>query len=399
MEQSPVVASKQITQFPTFHGFGSEFFRIWIVNVLLTVVTCGIYSAWAKVRTLKYMFGATELEGARFGFHGEPIPILKGRIIAAFLGVIYLFGASISLYVTFIGIVLIFFLMPFIFVKSLKFRLANTSYRNIRFSFRGKIAEAYSLWFKYMIPIFLYLIFNLVAMYFIEQFKANPGAMGSWKTVGSLFFGLAITFIVIYSIVILPNFYNRVLKYFYSNSYYGGNKLSLNSSDKEFKTIAFFPVIVRYIGLIVTFVVLVFLITFAIKAFNGAAESSIFATSAAVTMILPLYLGMFAIVIYGLYLVKNYIWNRLTLSPNHETKSKLKFLEYFKISFVNAIGVILTLGLFFPWAKMRSKKYLIENRGIKIDDFDKFTSDAESNISALGEEVVDAFDFDFELGL
>lgn len=34
-----------------FHGSAGEYFRIWIVNVLLSIVTLGIYSAWAKVRT------------------------------------------------------------------------------------------------------------------------------------------------------------------------------------------------------------------------------------------------------------------------------------------------------------------------------------------------------------
>jgi len=39
---------------PTFTGRGSEYFRIWVVNVLLTLVTFGVYSAWAKVRKARY---------------------------------------------------------------------------------------------------------------------------------------------------------------------------------------------------------------------------------------------------------------------------------------------------------------------------------------------------------
>ncbi|RYZ95608.1 MAG: DUF898 family protein, partial [Proteobacteria bacterium] len=30
-----------------FRGQAGEFFRIWIVNTLLTILTLGIYSAWA----------------------------------------------------------------------------------------------------------------------------------------------------------------------------------------------------------------------------------------------------------------------------------------------------------------------------------------------------------------
>ncbi len=31
-----------------FRGSASEYFGIWIVNVLLTIVTIGIYSAWPR---------------------------------------------------------------------------------------------------------------------------------------------------------------------------------------------------------------------------------------------------------------------------------------------------------------------------------------------------------------
>lgn len=51
-----------------FHGKTGEFFGIWIVNVLLSIVTLGIYSAWAKVRTNQYFLGSTELDNHRFSY-------------------------------------------------------------------------------------------------------------------------------------------------------------------------------------------------------------------------------------------------------------------------------------------------------------------------------------------
>ena len=42
-----------------FRATGAEYFRIWIVNLLLTIITLGIYSAWAKVRRLRYFYGST----------------------------------------------------------------------------------------------------------------------------------------------------------------------------------------------------------------------------------------------------------------------------------------------------------------------------------------------------
>ena len=47
---TPCAAAPPRTLAPSFTGDGKEYFRIWVVNLLLTLATFGIYSAWAKVR-------------------------------------------------------------------------------------------------------------------------------------------------------------------------------------------------------------------------------------------------------------------------------------------------------------------------------------------------------------
>ncbi|WP_038928812.1 DUF898 family protein, partial [Yersinia pestis] len=64
-----------------FKGEGGEYFSIWLVNLLLTIITLGVYSAWATVRRRRYFYGNTELNGDRFDYHAEPIEILKGRLM------------------------------------------------------------------------------------------------------------------------------------------------------------------------------------------------------------------------------------------------------------------------------------------------------------------------------
>ncbi len=65
-----------------FKGNTAEYFGIWIVNLLLSIVTLGIYSAWAKVRRKKYFYHNTLIENVGFDYHAKPISILKGRLIA-----------------------------------------------------------------------------------------------------------------------------------------------------------------------------------------------------------------------------------------------------------------------------------------------------------------------------
>jgi hypothetical protein len=65
-----------------FSGSAGEYFRIWVVNLCLTLVTLGLFSAWAKVRKKRYFYSCTKLDNTPFQYLGRPIPILKGRLIA-----------------------------------------------------------------------------------------------------------------------------------------------------------------------------------------------------------------------------------------------------------------------------------------------------------------------------
>ena len=78
-----------------FSGTGGEYFRIWIVNIFLTLVTVGIYSAWAKVRTLRYFAASTSLDGASFAYLANPYSILKGRLLVLCFGATGALGAML----------------------------------------------------------------------------------------------------------------------------------------------------------------------------------------------------------------------------------------------------------------------------------------------------------------
>ena len=72
-----------------FEGSGGEYFKIWIVNLALTIITLGIFSAWAKVRNKRYFYGNTFIADHNFDYHGQPLRILLGRLIALALLLAY----------------------------------------------------------------------------------------------------------------------------------------------------------------------------------------------------------------------------------------------------------------------------------------------------------------------
>ena len=95
-----------------FHGSGSEYFKIWIVNTALSILTLGVYSAWAKVRTRRYFYGNTRIEATAFEYLANPTAILKGRAIAGIA--LIAFGVS-SQFFPFVALILglaLFFVTP-----------------------------------------------------------------------------------------------------------------------------------------------------------------------------------------------------------------------------------------------------------------------------------------------
>ncbi|PKO57288.1 MAG: DUF898 domain-containing protein, partial [Betaproteobacteria bacterium HGW-Betaproteobacteria-19] len=105
-----------------FSGQGFEFFRIWIVNILLSIVTLGVYSAWAKVRTQRYFYGNTRLDGASFEYLADPIRILKGRLIAFGFLLVYMLADQFVPVLGFILMLVLIGLFPWVMVRSLAFR-------------------------------------------------------------------------------------------------------------------------------------------------------------------------------------------------------------------------------------------------------------------------------------
>ena len=137
----------------TFTGTGPEYFRIWIVNLALTIATLGIYSAWAKVRRLQFFYRHTRLAGAGFDYHGDPIAILKGRLIALVLFGLYSSMGYVGTWMTLVILVIFAVLLPWLLGRSLRFRLHNSSYRGLRFRFHGTTKQAY--WIFLAMPLLM----------------------------------------------------------------------------------------------------------------------------------------------------------------------------------------------------------------------------------------------------
>jgi uncharacterized membrane protein YjgN (DUF898 family) len=338
-----------------FSGRGGEYFGIWIVNLLLTIITLGIYSAWAKVRRIQYFYRHTELANSSFDFHGSPLKILFGRLIA--LAMILVYNYTVRVRSPWILLVLLAFavVLPWLLRNSFRFRLYNTSWRGTRFHFRGSVAGAYRV---FLLNGFLALItLYLLAPFTHQRFKA----------------------------------------YQHNNSWFGRARFSFHASAGRFylvylvllAAIVGFGLVIGLAGLGSTFMAL------------GQKPGGHVDPRAIIKALVYLYgaLLLFGILIGPLFhaLLTNLIWSNTRLE-NHRIECRLSPWMLMWVGASNFVLVVLTVGLFIPWASVRLTKYQVECiRLLPTSDLQEFVAAEPESVGAVGEEAATAFDFDIGL--
>jgi uncharacterized membrane protein YjgN (DUF898 family) len=343
----------------SFEGKGGEYFRIWSVNLALTLVTLGIYSAWAKVRRLQYFHRHTTLAGASFDYHGDPVAIIIGRLIAVvmFFGYQAASGMDPILGLAVLGLLIVVF--PWLLQRSLRFKLANSSYRGLRFRFDGSVGGAYR-------------------------------AFLLWPALGYLSIGL-----------LWPMAHQRIKRYQHANSRYGGSAFDMIAGAGRL-----YGIYLKVLGMLIALLVVAFLIAGGLLAGGGALLADLRSPHLGWKQQIELLLVILAIVV-GIYLLaflllgpwfaarmQNLVWNNTTLGP-HAFISNVRARDLLVIYLTNFLGIALTLGLYKPFADIRLAKYRIEHMMLAAEgDLEAFVADQKGAVDALGEEAAEVFDVD-----
>ncbi|MEM1437307.1 MAG: YjgN family protein [Pseudomonadota bacterium] len=345
---TPDSDTSELGQHPfAFSGNAREYFQIWIVNVLLTILTLGIYSAWAKVRTTRYFYGNTSVAGDSFEYHAKPLTILRGRAIAVAVLAIYVLASNFVPAVSIILFLLISFGAPWLIVQALRFRAAMSSWRNVRFSFLGDIGGAIGVyWFA---PI-----------------------------LGVVTLGLG-----------MPYVWYSQTQYTVDNHRFGNTLFNMNASPGSFYVIA---LVVAAVGALILLALGIIFGT--VMAMTGGAELlEEDPESLLVNLLVLIPIAMAYSAIYALYkgLRFRVVYNNLQLNDSF-VRNRIGIGRFVWISLTNSIAILLTLGLAYPWAKVRMTAYLVNSMTLYATDLDRFVSDSTTEESATGDEIGEAFD-------
>ena len=396
MENDPIVAVEApqpvIAEGPhrfRFTGSGGEYFRIWIVNLLLTIVTFGIYSAWAKVRRLQYFYRHTEVAGSSFDYHGSPMSILIGRAVAFALLIAYNASQQVSFTVTFIALCAMVVVLPWLLRNSFRFRLRYSSYRGLRFSFKASNIQSYATFLPFGLFALLFLGFAAGAV--DQQMQGDPESMDMQK--GLVFAGLMGTLFLVYSLLV-PLLHQRLKRFQHGNAWFGLTPFSFNAKAGGFYSVYMLTGLI-WVG--AAFIVgLAAAATIGIGSFIGGEKGG--AMYGALMLVAPAYLALFAIA--GAFFsarIGNLVWNGTKLGE-HRLESSLRVWPLMWIQLTNMALVLLTFGFFMPWAAVRLARYRAENLVLHPSgSLEAFLAGAESEVGAIGEETLDLFDFDIGL--
>ncbi len=348
----PEVAVQNIAYPFSFTGQTGEFFRIWIVNMMLTLVTLGFYTPWARVRTRRYFHANTHLDGHSFDYLAKPMSLFWGYLIVLAVFGLYQLGVFYDplFLLVFFGIYLA--LGPWVVYKAMRFKAHNTSYRNVRFEFHGKISDAYGIY---------------LGMALLVPFTGG---------------------------LIIPYWMMKQKEYFYKNLRFGGRKFEFTPQAGDYY-ITYIVASVIAAVLYGVVVVGIMATAFAGGAMDGSDPANPLLAFVVIALYVPMMLGMVFVQIYVYVSLFNYNLSRMLVQQTAFV-STLKIGKFYWITLTNIFATVFSVGLLAPWAAIRKTRYLAESVELSHPEtgFGEFVASAGAEQSAIGDAAADVFEFD-----
>jgi uncharacterized membrane protein YjgN (DUF898 family) len=333
---------------PEFTGSTKEYFRIWIVNLFFTLVTLGIYSAWAKVRKKRYFYGSTKVDGDSFDYFASPKAILKGRILAFAVFVTYALLGELYPKSHYVFWLIAFAALPWLVLRALSFNARNSAFRGLRFDFTATRKEAVRVYIGMVLVVILTL-------------------------------GLA-----------LPWFMARVKQFILSHHALGTTQVGCEIPARTFYGIY----IKATLLLLATAVPLMVLFGMAVTKLDLPEWASGLVFVAPMAVFYAIYAAVYA---YTQARTANLMWNN-AYGPGIRFSSTLSARRLGKLYLGNIVAAALSAGLLIPWAVVRTLRYRLESFAMIVEGAPVHeASPALARVGAAGQELGDMFNLDLGL--
>ena len=291
----------------SFHGIGGTLFGMQIVNICLTILTLGLYHFWAKAKIRRYMFSQSAFAGDRFAYHGTGKELYVGFLKAMLVFGIPYFGLTAAhefldlgpwgaRILRWLAGMVFFIYVPIAIVSARRYRCTRTSWRGIRFSFRGKASDFLKLYCK--------------------------GWLLTALSLGTYY----------------PYFQTRRQAFLNSHTYFGTHRFHFVGHGS---------------GLIVPFAITLFF-TYLVLGFCAVTLALGLANAGLALLLIPLILGPFWIWLLGKK--QKYFWDHTTFG-RARFRSDITWQRLFTLYLGNAALLLITLGFTWPWVTVRNARF------------------------------------------
>ena len=368
-----------------FTASGSEYFRIWFVNLLLILVTLGIYYPWARVRKLRYFYSNTRIAGHALDFHGKPSRMLRGYALMGVLFILYSLAQHASPLAALVALLAAAGVWPPLFRAAQQFRLANTSWRGLRFRFTGTTAGAYQAMSVLYLP---------ALAFFALGVRAAMGAPGPGP-------GVLILILTFASFAAVPLGWWMLKKYQHDNYALGDERTTLRATAGSFYLLALKTLgisLVASAALIGTIILLAIAsgVGFSLGGLRGGGGVMVL-----VFMVFFMVAYVLFIACVGAYAksrTQNLVWNG-TVSRHVRFASQLKLRPLMGLMLKNWLLVVVSLGFYWPFAAVALMRLRLSAMALKTSRPVDMIAGAprQQGGDATGDAAGELFGFDIGL--
>ncbi|MFG6429981.1 YjgN family protein [Roseateles sp. LYH14W] len=372
-----------------FTGSGSEYFRIWAVNLLLILVTLGLYLPFAKARRIRYFYANTLVDGQALSFHGDAWKMFRGFLLLVVLMGAYTFAGKVSATAALVAFLILCGVWPALWRASLQFRLGNTSWRGLRMRFDGKLKDAYLACAPLYLPLMAFMVW---ARLMEPATDTDRAAMEAYGLTSLLVMGV---------VMLLSPLSFAMFKRYQHNGY----RIAAQQAHIELSNGRVYLLGLKLLGVSIASTLLAGLLVgvlavavFAVSGFKPNTASPLSQVGFFAIGLL-VYLLVFAVVLpFGAARMQNLAWNG-TRSQALAFRSDLRFKALFGLTLTNWLLTALTLSLYRPFAAVATARLRLEAVQIdsQEDPADWVAASLAGHADATGDIAGDFFGIDMGL--
>lgn len=356
-----------------FTGSGGEYFRVWIVNVLLSIVTLGFYTPWARKRTAQYFYSHTLVAGSPLEFTAQQRRMVMGFVLLVMITLAYNIAARTGQDTT-VGLFLLggAVLAPFIWASAMRFRLGATRWRGLRLQFTAGWKEVYlASWPVFALALVWFGVFFGIQMLAPEladalqavESEARKPRLPSFTPAmaGLLVLGLVLTVMCV--IRLEYNFKSLLVL-----------RAQVGSERGRWKPV-YMDFVKVWLATVAVFIATVVVMWIAMLVVAGSSIAVLIA-SAGKGMGLWLFVIIIAAFVGGIFLIflasvpaRAYrearmfqlMWNNIGVSHLARFKCHMTSGRYVWLRIKNMLLTLITLGLYRPFARVSEYRMKVES--------------------------------------